>query len=250
MAQGYHHAILPLASPRDRRTEIRWALRDVELRTGHRPAGLWLPEAAVDQLTLRICAEEGVRWTILAPWQASDGTDVRHPQRIELGDGLRIGGRVLRRRAVDATVSFDSAATSDADRFVETHVAGPASRTAACPSSAPMASCTAITSRSGTCSWSGCLTTAAADHGHPRHHARRVAGHARRRATAARRASRSAPAGPAITASRDGRASAAAPPTDAGRRRCGRRSTGSRAPSTSVTHEPPVADRHRRVGRP
>ena len=90
MAQGYHHAILPLASPRDRRTEIRWAIRDVELRTGHRPVGLWLPEAAVDQLTLRICAEEGVRWTILAPWQASDGTDVRHPQRIELGDGLRI----------------------------------------------------------------------------------------------------------------------------------------------------------------
>ena len=40
MAQAYHHAILPLASPRDRRTEIRWALRDVELRTGHRPGGL------------------------------------------------------------------------------------------------------------------------------------------------------------------------------------------------------------------
>ena len=60
MAQGYHHAILPLASARDRRTEIRWAIRDVELRTGYRPAGLWLPEAAVDWLSLRIAAEEGI----------------------------------------------------------------------------------------------------------------------------------------------------------------------------------------------
>ena len=123
MAQGYHHAILPLASPRDRRTEIRWALRDVELRTGHRPVGLWLPEAAVDQLTLRICAEEGVRWTILAPWQASDGTDVRHPQRIELGDGLRIMVAFYD-AGLSTAVSFDSGATSDADRFVETHIAG------------------------------------------------------------------------------------------------------------------------------
>ena len=59
MAQGYHHAILPLASARDRRTEIRWAIRDVELRTGHRPTGLWLPEAAVDRLTLRIVRRGG-----------------------------------------------------------------------------------------------------------------------------------------------------------------------------------------------
>ena len=46
MAQAYHHAILPLASLRDRRTEIRWALRDVELRTGA-PTGR--PVAARDR---------------------------------------------------------------------------------------------------------------------------------------------------------------------------------------------------------
>ena len=39
MAQAYHHAILPLASLADRRTEIRWGLRDFELRFGRRPVG-------------------------------------------------------------------------------------------------------------------------------------------------------------------------------------------------------------------
>ena len=122
MAQGYHHAILPLASARDRRTEIRWAIRDVELRTGYRPAGLWLPEAAVDWLTLRIAAEEGIRWTILAPWQAEDGADTRVAHQVELGDGLRIVAGFYD-AGLSATVSFDAASTADADRFAEGPVA-------------------------------------------------------------------------------------------------------------------------------
>jgi len=116
MAQGYHHAILPLASARDRRTEIRWAIRDVVLRTGHRPTGIWLPEAAVDRMTLRTCAEEGIRWTILAPWQADGGVDARVAHRVELGDGLRMAVGFYD-AGLSATVSFDAAATSDADRF-------------------------------------------------------------------------------------------------------------------------------------
>jgi hypothetical protein len=116
MAQAYHHAILPLASVRDRRTEIRWALRDVELRTGRRPEGLWLPETAVDRATLRVAAEEGVRWTILAPWQAGDGVDARTPVRVDVGDGLRV--IVLFYDAgLSTTVSFDPGATADADAF-------------------------------------------------------------------------------------------------------------------------------------
>ena len=38
MAQPFHHTILPLATAADRRTEIRWGLRDFEWRFG-RPAG-------------------------------------------------------------------------------------------------------------------------------------------------------------------------------------------------------------------
>lgn len=116
MAQAYHHAILPLASVRDRRTEIRWALRDVELRTGQRPDGLWLPETAVDRATLRIAAQEGVRWTILAPWQAAEGVDVRVPARIDLGDGLSIVA-LFYDAGLSTAVSFDPDATADADAF-------------------------------------------------------------------------------------------------------------------------------------
>ena len=65
IAQSFHHAILPLASMHDRRTEVRWGLRDFEHRFGRRAVGLWLPEAAADLATLRILAEEGVRATIL-----------------------------------------------------------------------------------------------------------------------------------------------------------------------------------------
>jgi hypothetical protein len=116
MAQAYHHPILPLASVRDRRTEIRWALRDVELRTGTRPDGLWLPETAVDRSTLRIAAEEGVRWTILAPWQAGAAVDVRLPVRVDVGAGHDVVV-MFYDAGLSTAVSFDPDATADADTF-------------------------------------------------------------------------------------------------------------------------------------
>ncbi|MFN2426089.1 MAG: DUF3536 domain-containing protein [Candidatus Binatia bacterium] len=71
IAQSYSHSILPLAGPRDRRTEIRWGLLDFELRFGRPSEGLWLPECAVDTATLEALADEDVRFTILAPAQAA-----------------------------------------------------------------------------------------------------------------------------------------------------------------------------------
>lgn len=121
MAQAYHHAILPLASIRDRRTEIRWAIRDVALRTGRRPDGLWLPETAVDLATLRVAAEEGIRWTILAPWQAAHGVDVRTPTRVDLGGGRWVVA-LFYDAGLSTAVSFDPTSTADADRFAHTAV--------------------------------------------------------------------------------------------------------------------------------
>jgi len=69
-AQPYNHLILPLANRRDKVTQVRWGLKDFERRFGRRPEGMWLPEAAVDTETLEILAEEGVRFTVLAPRQA------------------------------------------------------------------------------------------------------------------------------------------------------------------------------------
>lgn len=69
IAHPYHHAILPLLSRRDKRTEVRWGLADFARHFGRPAAGMWLPEAAVDDETLDVLAEEGVQFTILAPHQ-------------------------------------------------------------------------------------------------------------------------------------------------------------------------------------
>ncbi|HEV8490351.1 MAG TPA: DUF3536 domain-containing protein [Candidatus Limnocylindrales bacterium] len=123
MAQAFHHAILPLASASDRRTEIRWGLREFVLRFGHRAEGMWLPETAVDLPTLRALAEEGIRYTILAPWQVGDpNLDNRRPYRVELGGGRSIVV-ALYDAGLSSAVSFEPAATADADRFARERVA-------------------------------------------------------------------------------------------------------------------------------
>jgi alpha-amylase/alpha-mannosidase (GH57 family) len=71
MAQCYNHIIMPLASRRDKLTQVRWGIADFVHRFGRRPQGMWLPETAVDLETLDILAAEGVAFTVLEPHQAS-----------------------------------------------------------------------------------------------------------------------------------------------------------------------------------
>ena len=82
LAQVYNHMILPLANARDRYSQILWGIRDFERRFKRAPAGMWLPETAVDLQSLEILAELGIRFTILAPHQA--------------GRIRRLGGRAWR----------------------------------------------------------------------------------------------------------------------------------------------------------
>src|ERR1700712_5774 len=63
ISQAYNHMILPLASERDVRTQVRWGLADFAHRFGRPSAGIWLPETAVNDDVLRVLAEEGVRFT-------------------------------------------------------------------------------------------------------------------------------------------------------------------------------------------
>ncbi|MES2522081.1 MAG: DUF3536 domain-containing protein [Gemmatimonadota bacterium] len=77
IAAPYHHVILPLASPRDRVTEIRWGIADFRRRFGREPEGMWLPECGVDEDTLDAVAAEGIRFTILAPYQVRADGDTR-----------------------------------------------------------------------------------------------------------------------------------------------------------------------------
>ncbi len=105
IAQAYHHIILPLANRRDKQTQIAWGIRDFTFRFGRPPGGMWLPETAVDLETLEILAEFGIKFTILAPRQASkagkiggrslkdvtgERIDPSMPYRLNLPSGKRI----------------------------------------------------------------------------------------------------------------------------------------------------------------
>src|ERR1700719_581063 len=70
IAQAYNHMIMPLANRRDKVTQVKWGIRDFEHRFGRKPEGMWLPETAVDTETLEVLAENGIKFTILAPRQA------------------------------------------------------------------------------------------------------------------------------------------------------------------------------------
>jgi alpha-amylase/alpha-mannosidase (GH57 family) len=71
VAQVYNHIIMPLASERDARTQVRWGIADFEHRFGRRPEGMWLAETAVSRSVLDILAQERIRYTILAPHQCA-----------------------------------------------------------------------------------------------------------------------------------------------------------------------------------
>jgi hypothetical protein len=70
MAQAYNHMIMPLASSRDKTTQVRWGIADFKRRFGRAPEGMWLPECAVDTASLEALAAEGIAFTVLAPHQA------------------------------------------------------------------------------------------------------------------------------------------------------------------------------------
>jgi alpha-amylase/alpha-mannosidase (GH57 family) len=71
LAQVYNHIIMPLASERDARTQIRWGIADFEHRFGRKPEGMWLAETAVSRSILDLLAQERIKFTILAPHQAA-----------------------------------------------------------------------------------------------------------------------------------------------------------------------------------
>jgi len=79
IAQAYHHTILPLASLREKRTEVRWGIADFKRRFRRNPLGMWLPETAVDAETLDVLAQEGILFTILAPHQVKEAPPAGRP---------------------------------------------------------------------------------------------------------------------------------------------------------------------------
>ncbi len=105
LAQAYNHIILPLANKKDRQTQISWGIKDFEHRFGRKPEGMWLAETAANTAALEELAAQGIKFTILSPYQAlryrkigdkswKDATgakiDPRRPYRCNLPSGNHI----------------------------------------------------------------------------------------------------------------------------------------------------------------
>ncbi len=119
MAHPYFHIILPLANERDKKTMVRWGIRDYEVRFGRKPLGMWLPETAVNLPTLQVFAEHGIEFVILAPWQAdADNLDTTRTYKIKLEGNKEISALFFN-NFLSKEMSFNPSATENADKFVE-----------------------------------------------------------------------------------------------------------------------------------
>ncbi len=119
MAQSYNHTILPLASRRDKVTQVAWGIADYVHRFQRKPQGMWLPETAMDLETLEVLADFGIEFTILAPWQADDpAVDPSEPYLVSLG-GKRNIAVFFYHQELSTRISFDPWSTLNADQFAE-----------------------------------------------------------------------------------------------------------------------------------
>ncbi|MDH5720646.1 MAG: DUF3536 domain-containing protein [Spirochaetia bacterium] len=95
IAQAYNHIIMPLASLRDKKTQVKWGIADFIDRYERYPEGLWLPETAVDTETLEVLAEHEIKFTILAPHQAKS---IRH---LNASDWIEVASH-----GIDTTMAY------------------------------------------------------------------------------------------------------------------------------------------------
>jgi hypothetical protein len=121
LAQAYNHTILPLATSRDKLTQIVWGLQDFRHRYGHDAHGMWLAETAVDLECLDLMAQHGITYTVLAPWQASTPIDPTEPYYVSLPGGRSIT-IFFYNAPLSGGVSFDWNTTSNADVFAASYL--------------------------------------------------------------------------------------------------------------------------------
>ncbi len=121
LAQAYNHTILPLATARDKRTQIAWGIADFQQRFGHAPEGMWLAETAVDLASLEALADADIKYTVLAPWQAAEEIDVTEPYLVRLPSG-RAMTVFFYNAPLSGGVSFEADMTRNADLFVTSYL--------------------------------------------------------------------------------------------------------------------------------
>ena len=126
LAQAYNHTILPLATRRDKETQVAWGVADFRHRFGHPPLGMWLPEMAVDQETLEVLASQGIAFTILSPPPGRGGMgegDGAGPYQVRLPRGREIAV-FFRDESLSNRLAFDPELINSTKTFAENCLPG------------------------------------------------------------------------------------------------------------------------------
>ncbi|MDP8216173.1 MAG: DUF3536 domain-containing protein [Candidatus Kaelpia imicola] len=87
VAQPYNHMIMPLASERDKDTQLCWGLKFFEHIFNRKSEGIWLPETACNYATLKCLKRYNIKYVILAPNQAAKVRKISKRQWQDVSDG-------------------------------------------------------------------------------------------------------------------------------------------------------------------
>ena len=90
LATPSHHTVLPLARKRDKVAQVKWGMAGFQNAYGRMPAGMWIPEMAVDLETLQIMHDLGIQYTILSEGQVEGASDGAGPYWVKLPNGGQI----------------------------------------------------------------------------------------------------------------------------------------------------------------
>ncbi|MCK5357159.1 MAG: DUF3536 domain-containing protein [Elusimicrobiales bacterium] len=71
IAQIYNHTIMPLASLKDKKTQIKWGLEYFNFKFKRESLGMWLSETASDTDTLEALCQQNIKYTVLSSAQAA-----------------------------------------------------------------------------------------------------------------------------------------------------------------------------------
>ncbi|MBI4315166.1 MAG: DUF3536 domain-containing protein [Chloroflexi bacterium] len=122
MATPAHHTILPLARKRDKVAQIKWGMAAFAHRYGRRPAGMWLPEMAVDLETLQIMHDLGIQFTMLGESQVEGELQGAGPYWVALPGGDRLAVYV-RDDALSLQIAFNIQTLGGAGRWARNTLA-------------------------------------------------------------------------------------------------------------------------------
>jgi alpha-amylase/alpha-mannosidase (GH57 family) len=115
IAQAYGHAILPLCSVNDLRTQIRWGLADFRYRFGREAESIWLPETACNDSVMSALIDEGLRFVILAPHQAARYKSASGSEPIDEAAGE---WREIDEGTVDTSIPYRYSQRDDSGRSI------------------------------------------------------------------------------------------------------------------------------------